>query len=154
MEKDEIIENKKTDELKESPEMVENNATPDEQPTIAYVAPSWKSFLLWSLAIAIPMLFHWEILSLLIVINMLVIAIRQYRSKFVAFQVENGERRKKAFIERPLDKVDDEDIKRDVIVSRRRLLMLAVFWLLVVLTYGGWRLYQFMHPVITTSAQT
>lgn len=133
--------------------MDENNETnkintmPDEQPTIAYVAPSWKSFLLWSLAIAVPMFFHWEVLSLLIVINMLVIAIRQYRSKFVAFQVEEGERRKKAFIERPLAQVDDEDVKRDVIVSRRRLLMLAVMWLLVVLTVGGWRLYQYMHPV-------
>ncbi len=133
--------------------MDENNETnkintiPDEQPTIAYVAPSWKSFLLWSLAIAVPMFFHWEVLSLLIVINMLVIAIRQYRSKFVAFQVEEGERRKKAFIERLLAQVDDEDVKRDVIVSRRRLLMLAVMWLLVVLTVGGWRLYQYMHPV-------
>ncbi len=123
------------------------NTMPDEQPTIAYVAPSWKSFLLWSLAIAVPMFFHWEVLSLLIVINMLVIAIRQYRSKFVAFQVEEGVRRKKAFIERPLAQVDDEDVKRDVIVSRRRLLMLAVMWLLVVLTVGGWRLYQYMHPV-------
>lgn len=152
MNKDETTQKINPDEGKVSSELVENNTVADEQPTIAYVAPSWKSFLLWSLAIAVPMFFHWELLSLIIVINMLVIAIRQYRSKFVAFQVENGERRKKAFIERPLDKIDDEDIKRDVIVSRRRLLMLAVMWLMVVLTVGGWRLYHLLHPAISTSA--
>ena len=138
------------DEKIEKIEKPAENTLPDEQPTIAYVAPSWKSFLLWSLAIAVPLFFHWEVLSLLVVINMMVIAVKQYRSKYVAFQVETGERRKKGFIERPLDKVDDEEVKRDVIVSRRRLLMLAIFWLAVTLVVGGWRIYRMMHPVVTT----